>query len=449
MVRELHTHLRVTSRLGKGGNMSEEDPSNFGRRRFLKGTLATAAAATAMPSGYVFGSEKTVKIGFNAPLTGAVSAWGLPGLYGCQIWADRINKAGGIKIGDTNYMVEFVRFDNEYSPAKARTGARKLIEEDNVKFIMMLGGDTWGGVQQVHNRAKMLSSTLLPSDLSPNTPYHLAPCETHPIYNVTGVDWMADNYPELKTAVMAAQDDNLGKPSVATFSAAFEARGIEMLQDAIFYDPGTTDFAPIVSSLLSNNPDIVCLDTAYKPAVHGLTEELQSQGFEGQLISCTCDGYQELAQKVGKDYMNGFIFQFPDFDDPKLGENQVNFERPNDFYAEYQKRWPGEWTAVSWEYPGIMDLWKAAAEKAQSIEPMDVLEAMKADKTAPHVFGPAEWYGEPLWGIDNALVGPWPVVQVNGEGKAEIQEYRDIRKWLAQHEDLLVKHHERLGLLPS
>ncbi|MDZ7788365.1 MAG: ABC transporter substrate-binding protein [Halofilum sp. (in: g-proteobacteria)] len=103
--------------------MSEQgNNTNFGRRRFLKGTAAAAAAAATMRPGYVAGAEKTVKIGFNAPLTGAVSAWGLPGFYGCQVWADRVNKAGGMKIGNTNYMVEFVRFDNEYSPAKARTG---------------------------------------------------------------------------------------------------------------------------------------------------------------------------------------------------------------------------------------------------------------------------------------------------------------------------------------
>jgi branched-chain amino acid transport system substrate-binding protein len=429
--------------------MSEQDDTDFSRRRFLKGTAATAAAAATMRPGYVAGAEKTVKIGFNAPLTGAVSAWGLPGLYGCQIWADRVNEAGGIKIGDTNHMVEFVRFDNEYSPAKARTGARKLISEDNVKFIMMLGGDTWGGVQPVHNRSKMLSSTLLPSDLSTNTPYLLAPCETHPIYNVTGVDWMADQHPDLKRAVIACQDDDLGKPSVATYSAAFEARGIEVVKEPLFYDPGTTDFAPIVSSLLSANPDIFCLDTAYKPAVHALTKELQSQGFEGQLISCTCDGYSELVEKVGKDYMDGFIFQFPDFDDPMLEQPQVNFERPNAFFEEYEKRWPGEWTAVSWEYPSIMDLWKASAEKAQSLDPTQVLEAMKADPESPHVFGQAEWWGEPLWGINNALVGPWPIVRVNDQGKARIQEFRDIRNWLDEHEDLLVKHFEKQGLLSA
>ena len=59
----------------------------------------------------------------------------------------------------------------------------------------------------------------------------VAPCEVHPIYNVTGVEWLAENKPDLKTAVVCAQDDSLGKPSVATYLAAFEAAGIEVLDD--------------------------------------------------------------------------------------------------------------------------------------------------------------------------------------------------------------------------
>jgi branched-chain amino acid transport system substrate-binding protein len=96
-----------------------------------------------------------------------------------------------------------------------------------------------------------------------------------------------------------------------------------------------------------------------------------------------------------------------------------------------------------------MDLWKAGAEKAGSVEPMEVLEAMKADKTAPHAFGTGEWFGEELWGVDNALIGPWPVVQINAEGKAQIQEFRDIRDWWNRHGDLLVKHFDEMGLLPG
>lgn len=417
------------------------------RRGFLRGTAAgVAAGAAAGVSGArrSFAADKTVKIGFLAPLTGEVAAWGLPGLYGCQIWAEWVNSAGGIQVGGESYQVEFVSYDNEYAPDKARTGAQKLIHEDEVKFIMMLGGDTMPPVVEISNRTGMLVSTLLPSDLTPDTVNLIAPCEVHPIYNVTGVEWMAENKPELKTAVICAQDDALGRPSVATYLAAFEAAGIEVVADPLFFDIATTDFAPVMTSLLANNPDILCLDTCYADFVHPLTEQAYQQGFKGQMISCTADFYDQMIAKTSKEFLEGFIFQFPDFDDPALNDPQVNFQRPNEFYAEYVKRWPGEWGAVSWEYASIMDLWRSGAETAGSLEPQEVLTAMKAGGTGKHAFGEAKWWGKELFGIDNALVGNWPVVVIEN-GKAVIKEFRSIPAWWDKNKDVMIKHFDAMG----
>ncbi|MGH6833943.1 MAG: ABC transporter substrate-binding protein, partial [Methyloceanibacter sp.] len=182
--------------------------SAIDRRQFLSTTAAAALMAGVSMPKIAFGAEKVVKIGFLAPLTGEVAAWGKPGLDGCKIWADWVNEAGGVKIGDDAYKVEFVAYDDEYDPGKARTGAVKLIKEDNVQFVMMLGGDPWPGVSPVADKEKMLFSTLLPSDLTPETKMLVAPCEVHPIYNVTGVEWLAENKPDLKTAVIVAQDDS-------------------------------------------------------------------------------------------------------------------------------------------------------------------------------------------------------------------------------------------------
>lgn len=418
----------------------------IGRREFLGATAMGAAGLTLSGSlipGNALADNKTVKIGFLAPLTGEVAAWGLPGLYGVRMWAEQANEAGGLQIGGETYNVEIVSYDNEYAPEKARAGAAKLIQEDGVSFIMMLGGDTWPAVQPIAERAGMLVSTLLPSDLSPETTTLIAPCEVHPIYNVTGVWWMADTFPDLKTAVICAQDDSLGRPSVATYKAAFEAHGIEVL-DTVFFDLSTTDFAPVMTGMLAKDPDIVCLDTAYSDYVHPLCEQAFQRGFEGQMISCTADFYEQIIDRTSKEFMEGFIFQFPDFDDPALNRPETNFRNPNDFYQEYQKRWPGEWSAVSWEYASILDLWLAGAQAAGSIDPTEVLPAMKADGTGKHAFGTAEWWGEELFGIDNALVGDWPVVVIE-DGKAVIKEFRNIPEWWDQHGDILVKHFEEMG----
>ena len=418
--------------------------SALDRRAFLSSTAAAALLASVSAPRISFAADKVVKIGFLAPLTGAVAAWGKPGLDGCQIWADRVNSAGGVQVGDDAYKVEFVAYDEEYDPGKARTGAVKLIKEDGVKFIMMLGGDPWPGASPVAEKEKMLVSTLLPSDLTPETKMLVAPCEVHPIYNVTGVEWLAEKKPELKTAVICAQDDSLGKPSVATYLAAFEAAGIKVLGDPIFFDPATTDFAPIMSKMLAAKPDIICLDTCYADYVHPLTEQAFQQGFKGQMISCTADFYPKMIEKTSKEFMEGFIFQFPDFDDPKLNEPHVNFKRPNEFYAEFAKRFGADqWSAVSWEYASIMDLWSDAAQKAGTTDPGAVLKAMQEGGKGKQAFGEAVWWGKELFGIDNALVGVWPVVVIQ-DGKAKIQQFKSIPAWWDKHKALMIKHMEAL-----
>jgi branched-chain amino acid transport system substrate-binding protein len=230
---------------------------------------------------------------------------------------------------------------------------------------------------------------------------------------------------------------------VATYLAAFEAAGIEMLDEPLLFDPATTDFAPVVTRLMAKNPDIICLDTCYSDYVHPIAEQLFQQNFKGQIISCTADFYDQMIAKTSKEFMEGFIFQFPDFDDPALNAESVNFQDPNGFYAEYNKRHPGQWGAVSWEYASIMDLWKVAAEKAGSADPEAVLAAMK-DGPGNHAFGEAEWWGTELFGIDNALVGDWPVVAIEN-GKAVIKEFRSIPDWYSRHGDLLIKHMQAYG----
>ena len=404
-------------------------------------TAAGVAAASVAPKPS-FGA-KTVKIGFNAPLTGEVAAWGLPGYNGCEIWAEQVNAAGGINIGGEAHMVELVPFDNEYLSDKALQGAKKQVLEDDVKIILMLGGTDAAGAVPWLTRKKILSTTLLPSDLSPDTKYHLAPCEVHPIYNVTGVEWLAENNPNLKTAAICAQDDELGRPSVATYRAAFEAAGIDVVYDK-FFGIDTADFAPIVTAMLATKPDILCLDTAYADFVNLITEQAFLQGFKGQIISCTFDFYPQVIEKTSKEFCEGFVFQFPDFDDAALNNSKITFKNPGAFFKTYSERYPGTWSAVSWEYVSILDLWKIAAETAGSVEPLDVLAAMKQDGTGDHAFGKSNWWGKELFGVDNALVGDWPVVQIQN-GKAKIVAFKSIPAWWDKNKDIMIKHFEALG----
>lgn len=425
--------------------MTSESKTKLSRRSLLASTAVTALLPVVGLPRVAFAAQDVVRIGFLAPLTGPVAAWGKPGLDGCQIWADWINAAGGLEIGGKAYKVELVSYDDEDDAGKARVGATKLIRENDVKFIMMLGGNSWPGVEEIAARQGMLFSTLLPSDLSPETKSLIAPCEVHPIYNVTGVDWLKRHDPTLKTAAMCAQDDLHGLPSIATYRAAFEAAGIELVAEHLF-PVETTDFGAIVDKLMAHKPDILCWDTAYEPFLHALTKEAFKRGFKGRLLSCTCDNYQDLIAQTSVEFMEGFVFQFPDFDDPRLNDSQVNFEDANAFYAEFCERFPGTWSAVSWEYASTLELWRMAVQRARTFEPFSVLAMMKFGGVGHHAFGEARWWGDELFGIDNALVGYWPVVMIQN-GRARIQEFSSIPDWWNKNKALLIRHMRSMNLM--
>jgi branched-chain amino acid transport system substrate-binding protein len=414
------------------------------RRNFIQ--LASGSVVGLSMSGLslkALASNNTVTLGLNIPMTGDYAPWGLPGLYGCQIVAEDINAGGGVKIGDDTYNINVVAYDHGYNTEKAVQGYKKLHYNDNAKMIMMLGGSTVASVMPFANRNETLTTTLLPSDITNDTPSLVAPCETHPLYNVTGVEWLAKNNPDLKSAVIITTNDmEYGKQSAATYAAAFEVAGIEVLAEE-FHGYDVADFAPLVGKLLAHNPDVFCMATdVYTTPI---VEQLYQQGYKGKIISCTLDGYGDVIAKTSKEFAEGIVFQFPDFDDPMLTSENTSFPDPARFDRIFNERHPGEWSAVAWEYPSILLGWIEAAQRAGSIEPNKVLHGFLGNDSATHTFGAAKWWGQNLWGKNNALVGDWPVVAIN-DGKATIQEFGSVYDWVVQNGDVLKRHLREHGI---
>jgi branched-chain amino acid transport system substrate-binding protein len=404
----------------------------------------TIALRGAMPRISV-GMSDFINIGFLAPLSGQVQSWGEPGLYGCEIWVEWLNKAGGLLINGRRYPVKIHSYDSGYDAEQALKGARHLVETHDVKLLMTMGGDALLPMSEYLTDKKVLTTTLLPSDLSPDAPYLIAPSELHPIFVVTGVNWLAENKPELKSVSLCSQKDAMGLPSLATYRAAFMEASHNIVKE-VQYEAGATSISEIVQPMLDENPDILCWCTSYTPMVHAMTEYAYQQGFRGQILSCTMDNYQQLVDKTSLEFMEDVIFQFPDFDDPMLNDRAVFFKKPHVFFEEYNDRFPESWSAVSWEYAAALDIWHAAVQKAGNINTVSVLAAMKQLGEVTHVFGPAKWWGGEIFGSDNAIVGDWPIVAIQN-GKARIVAFGSIPDWLQKNGGRLREEMQNLGQL--
>ncbi|GAF71441.1 unnamed protein product, partial [marine sediment metagenome] len=249
---------------------------------------------------------------------------------------------------------------------------------------------------------------------------------------------------ELKTIALATQNDVLGQGFFAAASAAAEAAGIEVVY-AKFFDVETIDFAPVTSDLIAAEADYIGL-YSYSDYITLIAMSAYDQGYEGLLYSITFDFYDALIEKTSVEFMEGFIWLFPDFDDPALNPspNPYTVIEPIDFWNEYHMKYPGTWGAVSWEYMEVMNTWKQGVIFADSTEPMKVLEALKAAPTIYNTFGEVTWWGESLWGTDNALVGKWPVVQMQ-DGKAVIVGFVNQLDWWEINGEIMITQTEEYG----
>jgi branched-chain amino acid transport system substrate-binding protein len=125
------------------------------RRTALAGASAMAAGAAAPASGqkkYDTGASDTeIKLGHTNPYSGPLSAYGVIGQAIKAYW-EMVNAEGGIN----GRKINFITYDDGYSPPKAFEMVRKLVESDQVLAIFqLLGTPTNTAVHKYMNQKKV------------------------------------------------------------------------------------------------------------------------------------------------------------------------------------------------------------------------------------------------------------------------------------------------------
>ena len=98
--------------------------------------LLAAALLVIGVSSPAWSAQKELVIGVNDALTGPGAVYGLPQANAVQMAAEEINAKGGIKVGSDAYHLTVIRNDDKANPTEATNSVRKLIDRDNVKFLL-------------------------------------------------------------------------------------------------------------------------------------------------------------------------------------------------------------------------------------------------------------------------------------------------------------------------
>ena len=184
------------------------------RSHFIAITVAAVAASSMAQSGekhYDVGASDTeIKLGNIVPYSGPASAFGSVGKVQAGFFR-MINDQGGINGRKINY----ISYDDAYSPAKAVEQARKLVENDEVLAMFAVLGTASNSAVQKYLNAKKVPQLFVVSGATrwndpKNFPWTIGYLPSYQAEARIYANYILRERPNGKIAVLY-QNDDLGK----------------------------------------------------------------------------------------------------------------------------------------------------------------------------------------------------------------------------------------------
>lgn len=226
-------------------------------------TLLSIASAMLAVSSLVLSparADETLRIGAPLPLTGALSPEGAKLKQGYELWQDKVNAAGGVKIGDKKQKIELVYYDYQSTTPKAVQLAEKLISDDKVDFLFSPFGS--GAAKAVSSVAEKYGVPLLASSASSAEVFDQGYKNLFGLYtdNSTLSEPIADlikaKLPSVKRVAILARNDLYPLSLGNEFEKSAKKRGFEV----VYYEKypiGTLDHSSALTQLRAAKPDWV------------------------------------------------------------------------------------------------------------------------------------------------------------------------------------------------
>jgi branched-chain amino acid transport system substrate-binding protein len=302
------------------------------RRRWLRSILVGTVLA-ALVAGPVAQAAEPIKIGFGMALTGALAGNGRAALMAIQMWAEDVNRKGGL----LGRPVELVYYDDQTKPATVPGIYAKLLDVDKVHFIVSgYGTNVIAPLIPIAMERGLVVLGLFGMANNEKFRYpnyfSIMPVGPEPL-----LDWSRGFFevavrqsPKPQSVALVGGDAEY--PHNALSGAREHARrlGLTVVYDGK-YPPSTVDFTPIVRAIKAANPDIVYV-ASYPPDTAGMVLAAHEVGLRPKIFGGGMVGLQfaALQTKLGPK-LNGIVNY-----ELWVPEPTLDFPGISDFLKRYQ-----------------------------------------------------------------------------------------------------------------
>ena len=223
----------------------------------MKSLSAIIAAASILAAPAFAAEPDTITIGFTASRTGPLNVDSTGQERGYEFWRDEVNAKGGIKVGDKQYQVKFVSYDDQSVGGRVQQLYTRLINQDRAQFLFSPYSS--GLVAPAAIISEQYGKVMIDSGGAEEKPFqlgnkHLFMVITSASHYLSGaVDALKSKNPHAKVALIYS-DDPFSKTVLAAAREQAKAAGLDVVLDES-YAPSTTDFGPIVNKVISSNAE--------------------------------------------------------------------------------------------------------------------------------------------------------------------------------------------------
>lgn len=270
------------------------------------------------------GGEEIVNIGYTGPLSGPAAFYGENTVSGLRMAAEEINEAGGFGVDGTTYKLNLVTLDDMYLPNEAGTNARRLVQEHNtsVVFVPHSGGVFATQVFNEQENFMIAAYTSEPDILTQGNELTLRIPPAYSQYPGPFVTYQQERFG--KRLALLPTATQYGKDWTEELVPVWEAHGGEVVYEGEVDFGKDTDFFPIVTNALNQNPDVIFVGGPSEPTAL-LMKAARDLGFEGGFMVMDQAKFEEMDGVLG-DYsvIEGAIGMLPIIESDTAGAESFN-----------------------------------------------------------------------------------------------------------------------------
>jgi branched-chain amino acid transport system substrate-binding protein len=248
---------------------------------------------------------ETLKIGLIAPLTGGGAPWGKAEEEGTKILAAEINAKGGLDVGGKKYQIQVIAYDDQYKAADAVAAYTRLVNQDDVKYMIVLATPSTIALKESIENDKVLALTSSGAGktVTADDKYLVRALSIVADYIPPFYAWLKDHVTERRVVIVDPNDDS-GWDTTQIADKYLKQNGFEVVGKEIF-ERSQKDFAPMVTRIIGMNAEIIDLASC-PPATAGLiVRQARELGFKGLFIKGGGPAAKEIVDGAGKEAAEG------------------------------------------------------------------------------------------------------------------------------------------------